>query len=569
MSTKDVARKEIRFAWHIPKTDGGRDDLHYVREDITYKDGTTEAKCFLTKDYQRPVWVTTPAHRSHNEKKEFEEKDKLICRKTTESDLNRTVAGLLEKPHWVNQPDQIKNSPYVYGYDITSTSLIKLSSLKRNDFVQTPYGVAASDIETNPITGEILMITIAYKNKTYTALLGKFVKNIPDVNRRIKAAIEKYLPKYSDLDYTVEVFDDEVEMIRSYFRVANEWAPVLNSFWNMDFDIPTILGRLKHYNVNPVDVVCDQRIPRYTRVCRYRQGTKRKVTASGVVKPVNPSLQWHTLIATTSFYVIDAMCVYRQLRISKQEEPSYSLDAILKKELNTQKLKFTEADAYSGLKWHLFMQANYPIEYIVYHLYDCLSMLELEDKTKDLSSTLPAFAGITDFQKFNSQVRKISDALFLFGLEKGLVIGTAASMNKKEEELYDGPEVEEEEDDDEDNPAKYTTLDLKGWIQLLPQNLLIHNGLRCLEEYPDVVTNVRGLTYDLDSISSYPSCTMTGNVSKATCVNEIIEIKQVPEDVFREHNLSMCLGPTNMLDYFHVMFGMMSLDQIDAYLENL
>jgi len=59
---------------------------------------------------------------------------------------------------------------------------------------------------------------------------------------------------------------------------------------------------------------------------------KKKVTASGQVKPINPALQWHTLILTASFYVIDAMCVYRQLRMAAQEEPS-NLNYILQKEL--------------------------------------------------------------------------------------------------------------------------------------------------------------------------------------------------------------------------------------------
>lgn len=52
------------------------------------------------------------------------------------------------------------------------------------------------------------------------------------------------------------------------------------------------------------------------------------------------------------------MCVYRQLRMAKAEEPSYSLDAILNKELGSRELKFEQADKYQGLEWHLFMQAN-------------------------------------------------------------------------------------------------------------------------------------------------------------------------------------------------------------------
>lgn len=569
-----VVKKEIRFSWHIPKTDGGREDYHYVREDITYESGKVEPNTYLVANFKRPIFVTTPTYRNHKEKKEFEHKERLTMQMTTQSDLNMTTARLLGQPHLARQIDEVKSSPFVYGYDVSSTSLIKYTSLKKNDFIQSLYTVAAFDIETNPNTDEILMASIVMGKKAYVSVLRSFVKYIPDTQRRVKEMSDRLLVNHKDLEITVALHDNEVDMLKDVFRVANDWKPVFMAIWNMDFDITKILNCLKKYNVNPIDVFCEQKIPRYARICRYKRGQSKKVTQSGAVKPINPSLQWHTLICTSPFYVIDAMCTYRQLRMAKQEEPSYSLDSILQKELGTRKLRFEQAEEYSEVKWHLFMQENYPIEYIVYNIYDCLGILELEEKNKDMSSVLPAFAGITDFQKFNSQIKKITDALFLFGLEKDMITGTVGAIPKEMEDVVDGADAEEDDDTDEeefneDDPNNYKTLGLKGWIQLLPQNLLVQDGLRCLEEYPDVVTNLRGLTSDLDSISSYPSCLQAGNVSKATCVNEIIDIKGVSEEDFREQNLVLCLGATNMLDYFHVMFDMPSIDEIDQALDNL
>lgn len=570
MSTTPI-KKEVRFSVHIPKSDY-RDDIHYIREDHTLEDGTVVPHTYLVKDWKRPVYVVKQQYQNYIDKKEFEDKDKLNVQLTTQSDINRTVANMLGTPHLATQQDKLKSSPYLYGYDITSTSLIKLMSLRRNEFVQSPYSVASFDIETNPLTNEILMATITYKNKSYTAIMKSFLKNIPDPNYRLKLAIEKYLPNYKDLDFKLSIHNNQIDLLKDIFKVANEWAPAFMSIWNMDFDISRIMEVLKKYNVNPVDVICDQSIPRYARVCRYKQGPKKKVTASGLVKPINPSLQWHSLISTSKFYVIDAMCVYRQLRIAKPEKPSYSLDAILRDELNTQKLKFKEADDYKAINWHLFMQENYPIEYIVYNIYDCLSMLELDEKNKDIASTLPAFAGITDFQKFSSQVRKITDAMFLFGLERNKIIGTAGkkpdSKNNIDEEIDDSILDDDDSEENENDPSKYKTLDLKGWIQLLPQNLLLNEGLKCIEEYPDVTTNVRGITCDLDASSSYPSCTLVANVSKKTCVNELIKVEGIPEKTFREQNLSICLGNANMLEYCNVMLGLPSIDTIDKYLNN-
>jgi hypothetical protein len=181
---------------------------------------------------------------------------------------------------------------------------------------------------------------------------------------------------------------------------------------------------------------------------------------------------------------------------------------------------------------------------------------------------------MTDFAKFNSNPKKIVDALFLFGLEQGRIVGTAAKPPREKEgdDEADIPDVDDEMDADENEDeeggarANYTNLDLKGWIQLLPQNLLVPEGLTILEDYPHVNTNVRGMVYDVDATSAYPTCTMVANVSKETCVNELISIEGVSEETFREQNLSMCLGGVNTLEYFERMFGLPSLQEVDRIL---
>lgn len=52
MTDKQIAKRETRFAWHLPKTDY-RDDYHYVKELVTYTDGSTEPRTYFLKDYKR------------------------------------------------------------------------------------------------------------------------------------------------------------------------------------------------------------------------------------------------------------------------------------------------------------------------------------------------------------------------------------------------------------------------------------------------------------------------------------------------------------------------------------
>lgn len=556
---KKVLRKEIRFAIHLPKRDY-REDAHYVKEHIYYEDGTSKWHTFLVEDYQRPIWVTKPSNRSHKDKKEFELRENLLEQKCTQSDINGMVAGLLEVPHLANRAKELRSSPYVYGYDQTSTSIIKLQNLMKNKFVQSGYSVATSDIETDIDTREVLMITIAFEGRTYTGITQKYLENkgIHDFDKQVRVAIDKYLPQYKDkLKSTFKIFEKEGDMLVDLFRVANEWGPDFLSYWNMNFDIPRIIERGNELGLKPGDIFADTSVPRKLRFSRYKEGITKKIKG-GKAKPVNPSLQWHSLTSTSSFYVIDSMCVYRQLRMAKQEEPSYSLDAILQKELGTRKLKFEEAAEYKGEKWHRFMQQRYPIEYVVYHLYDCLGMLELDAKLRDLSHSTPAFAGMTDFAKFNSNPKKIVDALFLFGLERNKVVGTVTPSKSRTEEEEEA-ELIPDELIESDDPEAYAGLDLRGWIQLLPQNFLIRDGLKCLSDFPEVTTSIRGMVADLDATAAYPTATLVGNVSKSTCVNEVIRIDGLTEEMFREQNLSVCLGGVNSLEYFEICFGMPGL----------
>jgi hypothetical protein len=139
-------------------------------------------------------------------------------------------------------------------------------------------------------------------------------------------------------------------------------------------------------------------------------------------------------------------------------------------------------------------------------------------------------------------------------------------MNEDEEEAA---ELIPDELIESDNPEDYAGLDLKGWIQLLPQNFLIRDGLKCLSDFPEVTTNIRGMVADLDATSAYPTATLVANVSKKTCVNEVIRIDGLTEEMFREQNLSVCLGGVNSLEYFQVCFDMPSLEEISVMLDTM
>jgi hypothetical protein len=170
------------------------------------------------------------------------------------------------------------------------------------------------------------------------------------------------------------------------------------------------------------------------------------------------------------------MCAYRHIRTGSPEEPSYSLDSILKKHNLGGKLTFKEADGFVKLEWHQFMQEMYPLEYIIYNVFDCISMEELDEITSDLSITLPLFSGCSDFENFKSQPRRLADTLHYYCLENKKVFGSTS--------------------DEMVTALDSKTLSLSGWIITLPAHLIAENGLQVIKEHPTARTTIRAHVAD-------------------------------------------------------------------------
>lgn len=549
---KTPIARECRFAVHIPSRHPSVPDLHIVKEQLHYADGSMKPNVRFIKDYMRQFGIVKPSQRTYQDGREWESLDNLLIKEVTQSKLRDEVAKMLDKG-WSNDPlKKLAQSPYLYGTDITSTSLIKKMYMDKYPDYNTPYTIATYDVETDVVNGtdEVLMATVIFKKEIFIAVVKSFVRGHAHLETLLQTAAQKYIGTELEqlgMKITLRVCDDVVGVIRESFAKVHEMKPDFLAIWNMDYDIPKILANLEKYRIDPKEIFCDPAVPASVRICKYKQGPKKKITASGKVIPINPAMQWHTLVCTASFYVIDAMCAYKHIRLGEQEEPSYSLDAILRKKINKKKLTFEQADAYSGLKWHEFMQSNYPIEYMVYNIYDCLSMIELDNTTKDLQYTLPTFSATTDFWNFKSQPRRIADALHFFALEKGCMMGTVGSVDEP-------VEIERSEDPEDEQEEESKTLDLTGWILTLPAHMSVL-GLPLIEEDPTVRTGIRAFVFDSDASSAYPSATSVANVSKTTTKRELISMEGVDEETFRMQNLNLILGRVNALEYSHEMFS--------------
>lgn len=545
---------ECRFATHCSPRNGLNEDLHVVKERIHFIDGTFENNLRFIKNYERSFWITKPGFQKYQQKKEWEYKDKLREFRTIQSNLVKRIAASIDRPGFQGSKKMLFRNPYIYGADITSTALLKHEYKTRFPNIKfTPYSLACFDIETdvNEKTGEnIIMATLSFKERVFTAVSKKFLKGQANCQERLEKTFDKYLGDYKEkrnIHWEVYQAEDELDVVLSIFKKAHEWQPDFISIWNIDFDIPNVIKVLEKNRIDPADVFSDPRVPKNYRFFSYNVGARQKKTASGKIMPIKFSAQWHTVTCPATFKILDGMLVYRQCRAGSAELSSYGLDNILFINLGVRKLKFEEANDYDGLQWHQFMQENYPFEYVVYNVFDCVGMEELDEKTNDFSTTLPTFSGISDFEYFNSQPRRKVDELHFECLEHDLVIATTSD------------EMEQETDSD--------IFDISDWIITLAAHLNDDSGLQCISENEYQRTAIFSHVGDLDVSSSYPNNGVVFNNSKETTKGELISLEGVDTMTLRLQGINLSGGKTNSVEFCQNILGLPTTLELNALYE--
>lgn len=546
LKKEDILGYECRFVVFCNNRRSSN-DLHLIKEIIHTKDGRQIPNLRKIYNYKRPFWVANKANRRYTQPKEWEDVSKLRRFETTQSRLPVAIARALGNPGWNGNIRTLYENPYLYGADILSTALIKEKYQTSFPNLITPFSVAAFDTEKDMINGteEINMATISFKERVFTAVRKDFFQGQANIEKRLRESLDKYLAEYvkkRNITWEIKLVDTDIDIIRSCMNKMHEWKPDFMNIWNINFDIPLIEKSLRNKGIDPADIFSDPSIEPEFRHFRYKEGPAQKITDSGVVMSLKLEERWHTLYTPSSSYFIDGMCVYQKLRIASGSEPSYSLDAILGKELGIRKLNFKEAEHVKKAEWHMFMQKHHPFEYVIYNVFDCISLEELDEKTKDLQFSLPLFSGCSDFSNFKSQPRRLVDDLHFKCLAKNKVIGVTSSLLKSD--------LDKE------------TIPVKDIIITLPPELRTRDGLKRIEGLNNLVTNIYAFAADLDVSSAYPTNETVFNISKETTRKELCSIENKEWDEIRTQTLNLSGGYTNAVEICTELLNMPSLNDL-------
>jgi hypothetical protein len=532
------------LATYSEATDRSGDDIVLIKERIREQDGTERSEVRLIHNFQREFYITKKGHRAtHKTKKEFEYLENLDVYSTNQARLPRAIAKAMGINGYARM-SELRESPYLYGTDITTTSLIKQQYVEKWPTYQPEATVATLDTETNVFSerGEIIYGVCTFKDKAVLAVNGEWLGQMVDPEARIHDLFEDYLGKYKkerNIDLYVKVMENDLGVVKLMFRFLHSKKPDFVSIWNMAFDIDKIVECLEYYNVDPAEIFCDPIVPEKYRRFNWRKDNPQKTTATGKVTSKHHANLWHVVDAPASFYIIDAMCFFKINRVREAARHSYSLDNILKEELNLGKLRFKEAEGLEGLEWHQFMQKNHKLEYGVYAIFDGISLELLDEKTGDLRKAVLSGCGITDLSSLTSGPKNLANDLHLFLKEQGKIIcATSPNMTEEMDSL---------------------TMSMVGWIVTLHSELLAEGGTPIISDIDNMPSKLFTHVFDVDIASGYPTTGAIMNISKATTLREVCGINGLPEQELRRVGVNMTAIRNNAIDLGQTLYNLPSM----------
>ena len=514
----------------IVKTDQGDAVIANVKDA-----DTNVSKLVIQENPMVPFWITKPAYRNHEFKKEYAQESELDGYIAPSNRLGEEIYRALNDgrpPRGFIRFKQLLDSPYVYGADIEPEVLLKCKIKAANPDVPPPIlNIGALDIETSVLGGnEIICATFVdgtthevycsiYKpfmgNNKIKDIEGKITKlngTLEDLKERVRIRHKDFFEGLNDaakklvdakpFHVNYHITDDELDEIQWLFDRINDCKPDFVCIWNMGYDIPYIIDRIRFRQGNPADVMSHPDVPPKWRYCNFRPDRSE-------VDHITDRWDWLDLTSYTCF--VDSMCLYGRIRKVKGREISYRLEYIATKDLGTGKLDFGQ-----GADHHVMQEEQF-LDYVAYNIIDAVLLVLLDEMNEDISN-LVSLSGYSRLQDFSRQTVQLKNYFYAKLREQHCV--TAAVGNSM--------------------LTKWDTYIANVGGGVLSPTLAKNTGIAILEE-ASAITDVCKYAADIDVTSFYPSAADGSNISKETKLFTTLAIegfdpgKEVRQKIYEEY----------------------------------
>jgi hypothetical protein len=415
---------------HSCYVNNGIEDAIVVKERVVSSDGSTEPKLKIYANPKRRFWLTKPKYRTHNDKKEYESKDKLdeylVYEKDLAKEIYKELNGFYPYNSYVNLK-QVNNSPYVYGADIPIEVLCKLKYIEQTpDDIVIDYVEGFLDIETCVLNdeGNIILITVSHENHIFTAIDDNYLyknrtkqenpvkANIDDVKEVVNETLSKEIEEH-DLKINYYIGKNELDLVEWIFERIHENKTDFIGIWNIDFDLPKIIDAIKKNKKKPENILAHPDVPDKFKKAEYVP----QYTNPNSKKKTHFTEKWNWFYSTGHTQFLDSMCLYSRLRKVNGFFDSYKLNDTLERELNLRKLSLGEEDS------HYIMQKYRFLDYIAYNIYDTLGLYFLEKQNKDIYA-MSILVGTSVFNQFAYQTIMGANELYDYAKSINAVMGS-------------------------------------------------------------------------------------------------------------------------------------------------
>lgn len=466
---------------------------------------------YIVKDQYRKDYYDDYVPIVHTEKHTFPYKDLEMCiaKVAGEDWVKYLKDNNANKNRKMNKNIHKWEGVYGSDYDIEQWYRIQWLLHLHNEKVK-PVTTGYLDIETDilgldhfVLPGEVPINAITLIDEeamvSHTLLLRNSKNPLieefeQDIEGFVEELNELFDETYGEIDYNIYMYDEdrEIDLIRDLFRLVNTLNKDFILIWNMDFDIPYIIARIRELGYDP-DEICTH--PDFARKVAYYS----KVDDKGVV--ANRSSRF--VLSSYSNFICQ-MTLYAGMRKGQGELRSTALNAVGRDEIGDEKIDYSESSSIATLPYD-----NYRM-FVIYNIKDVLLQMGIKKKTGDVEGLyLRSYSNCISYEKTFKQTKFLEDRGYVEYMEQGLVIGNNVNSD------YDTPYEERNRpkgDDEEDEES------FAGGLVADP----LLNGKYGIQVFGAHSNHIYNNAVDFDFASMYPWITITFNIAKSTMIGKLI-----------------------------------------------
>lgn len=293
-----------------------------------------------------------------------------------------------------------------------------------------------------------------------------------------------------NLEYEFVFYDDEVNLIMDLFKLINLNEPDFLLAWNMAFDIPYIIERLKKLGIDPRDIMCHPSFAKNERVVEYFIDERHK--SEYEARGDRYDISSHTVY-------LDQLIHFASRRKGQAQFPNFKLDTAGSIIAKVRKLDYSHITTELSKLPYL----NYKV-FVFYNIMDTIVQKCIEEKVKDIDYIYTkCLTNNTRYDKGHRQTVYLTNRATKDFYNDGFIIGN--NINKQAKKIeFEGALV-----GDPTHNSDYSKVKLYNQILNIAKNML-----------------------DFDYKALYPSCALQDNMESNTIIGKI----EIPNKVYEYEN---------------------------------